>query len=359
MSNMNVFVPSAFPSRVTSGVVGLLLAPVFLNAQVKTLDSFETKVGWSFVKADGVSLSLALEKGVTGKALRFDYDFTKGTGFGGIQKLFPIDLPENYELSFYLKAESPANNLEIKFLDSTGNNVWWVNNRNYAFPAKWKKIRIKKRHIQFAWGPAIDHELKRIERIEFTVASFVGGKGSIWLDELKFEPLAPEPSGYPVPVVAASSSLNEHPPRLITDNSEETFWQSQGMSNQDVLFDFTRLREFGGLHIRWLEGHSARRFEVLLSRDSRDWEKLYAVGSNQGDVSFIRLPEAEARYLKLHLTEANDPRGFGITEVRFLNLTNSLTANDFFTYAASNSTRGDYPRYWMGQASYWTVTGVS
>ena len=24
-------------------------------------------------------------------AIRFDYDFTKGTGYGGIQKLFPIE----------------------------------------------------------------------------------------------------------------------------------------------------------------------------------------------------------------------------------------------------------------------------
>ena len=28
----------------------------------------------------------------------FDYDFTKGTGYGGIQKMFPIDLPENYRI---------------------------------------------------------------------------------------------------------------------------------------------------------------------------------------------------------------------------------------------------------------------
>ena len=110
----------------------------------------------------------------------------------GIQKLFPIDLPDNYEFTFYVKAESPANNFEIKFIDSTGNNVWWVNNRSYDFPEEWKKIRIKKRHIDFAWGPTTDQSLKRIDRIEFTIASVVGGKGTIWIDDLKFEPLQPE-----------------------------------------------------------------------------------------------------------------------------------------------------------------------
>ena len=29
---------------------------------------------------------------------------------------------------------------EIKFIDSTGNNVWWVNNRNYDFPKDGKKF---------------------------------------------------------------------------------------------------------------------------------------------------------------------------------------------------------------------------
>ena len=159
----------------------LILITTIIHAQIKTLDEFESKTGWTFIKSDGVNLELTIDKGLTGNAIRFDYDFTKGTGYGGVQKIFPIDLPGNYEFTFYIRAESPANNFEIKFIDSTGNNVWWVNSRNYNFPGDWKKICIKKRHINFAWGPATDHSLKRIDRIEFTIASFVGGKGTIWM----------------------------------------------------------------------------------------------------------------------------------------------------------------------------------
>jgi hypothetical protein len=122
-------------------------------AQIQTLDEFESKEGWEFILSDGVSLDLNVVEGRTGNALRFDYDFTKGTGYGGIQKWFPIDLPENYEFTFYLKADSPPNNFEIKFIDSSGDNVWWVNNRNYEFPEDWKKIRIRKRHIELCLGP--------------------------------------------------------------------------------------------------------------------------------------------------------------------------------------------------------------
>ena len=141
-------------------VVLLVFAAAIINAQIRTLDEFESKDGWTFIKSDGVNLELSVEKGLTGNAIRFDYDFTKGTGYGGVQKLFPIDLPDNFEFTFYIKAESPANNFEIKFIDSTGNNVWWVNNRNYDFPGEWKKIRIKEKTYQFCMGTGSGSKFK-------------------------------------------------------------------------------------------------------------------------------------------------------------------------------------------------------
>ncbi len=350
---------TSLTSRLRAVSVGFLVAAGVSQAQVRVLDQFEDMAGWTPFKADGVNVNFSLENGMTGKAIRFDYDFTKGAGYGGIQKPFAIDLPDNYEFSFSLKADSPANNFEIKFLDSAGNNVWWVNSRNYTFPKEWKKVRIKKRHLQFAWGPSDDKNLRRVERIEFTVASFVGGKGTLWLDDLAFEPLPPETSDYPKPTVTASSASKDHAPELINDGSVDTSWRSQGNRNQDVIFDFTRLREFGGLHISWLKARSARRFEVRLSRDGGDWEKVYAVEANRADTSFIRLTEAEARYLKLHLVASNDAEGFGIADVKFLDIRDSLTANDFLLYAAKHSPLGNYPRYFSERASYWTVSGVN
>ena len=340
-------------------LVLLALVTTMIDAQVKTLDDFESKDGWSFIRSDGVNLDLSLDKGFTGKAVRFDYDFTKGTGYGGIQKWFPIDLPDNYEFTFYIKAESPANNLEIKFIDSTGNNVWWVNNHNYDFPKEWKKITIKKRHISFAWGPIADHSLKRIDRIEFTISSFVGGKGTIWLDDLKFEPLPPETQNYPLPAVTASSSGKDHAPELVLDNSDKTYWQSKGAQDESLLFDFKTRREFGGLQLDWLKNSYAKSFEIFLSDDSKTWEKAYSVSSNGSDVSFIRLPEAEANYLRINLIKSNGDKGFGVYGIRFLDIRNSTTPNDFFIYTSKNSPAGDYPRYFSEHASYWTICGVN
>jgi hypothetical protein len=345
-------------SRIALTISAILITTI-LHAQIKTLDTFENTDGWGFIKSDGVNLKVSNEKGLTGNAVRFDYDFTKGTGYGGIQKLFPIDLPENFEFTFYIKAESPANNFEIKFIDSTGNNVWWVSNRNYDFPEEWKKIRIRKRHISFAWGPTADQSLKRIDRIEFTIASFVGGKGTLWIDDLRFEPLQPETSAYPLPSATASSALKNHSPAFITDNANETFWQSSGASDQEVVVDFKTRREFGGLQINWLNEARAKSFDVLLSDDGKRWEKVYSVKSNQNDISFIRLVESEAKYLKIKIIESASAKSTGIREIRFLDVKSSLTPNDFLIHVAKNSPEGNYPRYLLEQASYWTITGVN
>jgi hypothetical protein len=98
---------------------------------------------------------------------------------------------------------------------------------------------------------------------------------------------------------------------------------------------------------------------VLLSEDGKLWEKVYSVLANQGDVSFIRLPEAEAKYVKINLLESASGKGFGVTEMKFLDIKNSMTPNDFLIYTAKNSSVGDYPRYFLEQASYWTISGVN
>ncbi|MFZ2322692.1 MAG: discoidin domain-containing protein [Ignavibacteriaceae bacterium] len=349
------FLYKIFPST-------LLISFIFnsvLYSQIKLLDDFGNDNGWKIFKADGVNLVVSSDKGLTGNAIRFDYDFTKGTGYGGIQKFFPIDLSENFEFTFYVKAESPSNNFEIKFLDSTGQNVWWVNNRNYDFPNDWTKIRIKKRHINFAWGPTSDQSLKRIDRIEFTIASFVGGKGTIWIDDLKFEPLQPETNIYPIPSATASSSIENHSPNLMLDSVSETFWKSLNANEQTITIDLKTQREFGGLKIDWLKNHQAKVFDVLLSGNGNNWEKVYSVSSNKSGVSFIKLTEAEAKYLKLNLSESDPKDGFGINEISFLNTANSLTKNDFIIYAAKNSPKGNFPRYFSEEASYWTIVGVN
>ena len=324
-------------------------------AQIKTIDDFESSNGWNEFKADGVTLNISSDAGLNGKAIRFDYDFTKGTGYGGIQKFFPIVLPDNFEFTFNVKAESPSNNFEIKFIDSTGNNVWWVNNRNYDFPKDWKKIRVKKRHINFAWGPTSDQSLKRIDRIEFTIASHVGGKGTIWIDDLKFEPLLPETNVYPIPFATSSNGTAN----MIFDNLTNTRWGSRKTSDEYLFVDFQTRREFGGLKIDWSKDYYASSFEILLSDDGNNWDKVYTVSSNLSNISYIRLPEAEAKYMKINFLKYYDSWGISINDITILESNDATSKNNFLLYVAQNSEKGNYPRYFLDEASFWTVLGVN
>jgi hypothetical protein len=347
----------------------LIIALVFVHteqslfAQEKVLESFDLTSStqeWNIYKADGVEIEISPAEGFKGNGIKLDYNFTKGTGYGGIQKIIPIELPENYQFTFNLKAESPPNNFEIKFLDSTGQNVWWVNNRNYDFPKEWKKVKINKRHINFAWGPTEDRSLKRINRIEFTIASYVGGSGKVYIDELKFEELPPENNSPIIPIVLASSELNESfSTKNIIDNDHETEWKSNENENQSIILDLTNRREFGGIVIDWDEDDFAENFDVYLSRDNERWEKVYSVRDANGNRSYIRLKEEDASSIKLELLTSSRGNGFGIHEIAVKNIDYSTDINKFFINIAKDHSRGFYPRYLYEEATFWTVVGVN
>lgn len=324
------------------------------------LESFESIDGWEIYKADGVEAEISSAEGFSGKGVKFEYDFIKGTGYGGIQKFFTIDLPENFQFTFYLKGDSPPNNFEFKLIDSSGNNVWWVNNRNFDFPEDWRKIKIKKRHINFAWGPTQDKSLKRIDRIEFTIASYVGGKGTIYIDELTFEELPPEDNSPINPIAKASSELSdEFSINNILDNNPSTEWRSDENENQNIILDLTKRREFGGLLIDWSKENYAKDFDVYLSTDNKKWEKVYSVKNAKGNKSYIRFVEEDAASIKINLLKSSKGIGYGIKEISIKNVDYSADINKFFINIAKDYPRGFYPRYFYEKGTFWTVVGVN
>jgi hypothetical protein len=342
-------------------IIVLLLSQSFF-AQEKYLASFDSASSindWNIYKADEVDIKISLDEGYKGKGIRLDYNFLKGTGYGGVQKLISLELPENFQFTFYIKANSPPHNLEFKLLDSSGQNVWWQNNRNFNFPAEWTKIKIRKRNIDFAWGPANDKSLKKIDRLEFTIASYVGGKGTIWIDELKYEPLPPEDNSPIVPVVSASSSLNEnYSIANINDNNPDTEWKSSIAENQKIILDFTRRREFGGIVIDWDRQDYARDFDIYISDGDKGWEKVYNVSRTAGGKSYIRLKEEYARKVKIDLQKSSRNLGYAISDISVKNIDYSADINRFFINIAEESRRGYYPRYLNKEGTYWTIIGV-
>ncbi|MBN1953341.1 MAG: hypothetical protein JW801_19205, partial [Bacteroidales bacterium] len=63
--------------------------------------------------------------------------------------------------------------------------------------------------------------------------------------------------------------------------------------------------------------------------------------------------------VRIMLNKSRVGKGFGVSELKFLDIKNSMTPNDFIIYAAKNSPVGNFPRCFLEQASYWTITGVN
>lgn len=320
-------------------------------AQISNLDDFNSTEGWKHIVSEGgdVKMNLSTDKGRTGTAIRLDYDFTKGTGYSGLQKFFPLDLPENYEISFWVKGDAPANNFEFKLADNKGDNVWMVNQRNFVFPSEWKKIKIKKRNIDFAWGPNYSAKPPRIDRIEFTIASMVGGKGSIWIDDLKFEVLPPETDNYPNPTYIFSQKTNK---------KDLKNWISKNAKKQSIVIDLKQKREIGGLNIQWLKNQFPSDFSIAISEDAKVWEKVYINSNNLNDKHIIKFEDAEPHYIKLELN-ATKAKKFAIQNFEIIPAKEVDGLNKYMIYTALNSNKGDYPSYLLKQASFFTISGVN
>jgi hypothetical protein len=289
-----------------------------------------------------------------------EFDFLKGSGYGGINKRFPMHLPDNYRFTFWLKAAAPVNNFEFKLIDASGENVWWLNQPNFTLSQEWQKITIKKRHIRFAWGPTSDRELRAVDTIEFIVAAATGGKGTICLDQLTLEPLAPARTEKPQIVVsttgvAATQSAAEN----LLDGNPTTQWRSPTGDSQDMVLDMHHTYEYGGLTITWDDRDFARRYEVQISSDQRHWETVYAVTHGAGGRRYVPLPETESRYMKLALQQSSRGQGYAIRDIALRNLMFSQPPTSLFSALAQDRPRGYFPRYIYGEQPYWTITGVN
>jgi hypothetical protein len=136
-----------------------------------------------------------------------------------VHKEFNVPLPHNYEFSFSIRGEAPPNTLEFKLIDPTWNNVRWSNQRDFVFPREWESVTRAKRDIVFAWGPVGGGEIVRVAAIEFSITAGSGGKGSVWIDDLRFVSL-PESLNGSASIVSTFSGAHS----VATTKSIEWNW---------------------------------------------------------------------------------------------------------------------------------------
>ena len=117
-------------------LAGAAVLPAPADTSPRVLDDFENVSLWKAAPAAGVKLELSSTEGegARGRALRLDFDFQGHAGWAAARRDLPLDLPENWEITFSLRGTAPVNDLEVKLVDPSGENVWWAVRRGEAPP---------------------------------------------------------------------------------------------------------------------------------------------------------------------------------------------------------------------------------
>ncbi len=257
-----------------------------------------------------------------------------------------------------MRGEAGRNNFEMKFVDASGDNVWWFRRANFQVSGDWQQIRIKRRQIEFAWGPTNDRTLKSFAGIEFVVAAGEdGGKGSLWFDRLALKPIQ-KPSQVAKPTVTASSTEGSNVAARVLDGQTKTAWQSDASGNDQTLTD----RPAGRAGV-WRPARSIGRRSCMRSATPSSCRATAKPGTRcapsklaTAAVTRILLPESEARFIRLTMPKPG--RAVGISEIYVRDLQFGASPNAFIESLAKDARRGCYPRAYSNEQTYWTIIGV-
>lgn len=315
--------------------LGVLLAVLAAPARAGETD------GWRVITSDGVEATLHEDRGQNGPCLRLDYHFRLGSGYCLIEREMPQVLPGDFEFSFHVRGEGPVNNFECKLLDlrpreggepgeNAGENVWWVNKRAYEFPREWTRVRYKRRHFEFAWGPNPTPKIDRVSRFQFGVAASRGGQGRVWIEGLAFRDVPPPPTPLPTP-------------------------HASGGGDRPLVLDLGFEREIGGLWAHTEPGadrDDRGELRVFTSDDGAAWAMVRRERGPRAARQLIPMPDAQCRYLRIECEGGRRATRAEVIEPSATATPNAMLA----TLAKENP--GKLPAMFQNRLTYWTVVGL-
>ena len=293
---------------------------------------------------------LRLSSGLTGHVpmLRMDYDFKGGAGFVVARHVYQRTMPEDYAINFRLRGSGGVNNLEIKLIDATGQNVWRHVVKDLSPPRRWKRFKVASSDIDFAWGPLGSGNISTLGCIEFAIVAGSGGTGTLWLSGLGIEDCSPTAP----PQLTSSSALPEFPAAAALQGSG---WKPQpDDAHPWIMVDWTQSRTIGGLIIDWLARAPASGFRVEASMTGSRWEILYDSATAGGRRSYVYLPALRTRFLRLNLHE---PSAGAVLRIQSFEFSRSVAA--FWNSIAQSEARGWHPRWLHREQSLWTPFGAA
>ena len=266
-------------------------------------------------------------------------------------------MPESWALALHVRGAAPANKLELKLVDPSNRNVWWWHRDAFEFPAEWQPLRIRSAEVDVRLGTGGRRAAARARRDRDRDRRRPGGRGTVWLEDLRFEDLSlREP-----PRVRASSAAAGHPPEHALDGAAAT-----------------QLAERAGPGAAVARARLPRRARVRRPGDRlggrRRGARLRGAGERRRREPGRRCGRRARRRARVttstcRAAAARDgcgcccsrppaPAGFGIASLRVEPFEFSRSLHDFFHAVAARERRGLHPRWLHREQTYWTPVGV-
>ena len=310
--------------------------------------------GWSASSAPGSRAGLAVERGAAGAALRFDFELAGEGAWAIARRSFALRLPAHWIVTLRVRADGPAHELQVKLVDPDGANVWWWRRELPAAPEA-RELVLRRASLEFAWGPASGGEPEQLGAVEIAVAAGPGGRGTLWIEDLRIEPREPA-SGPPHPrLVAASSSAPGHEPARALDGDARTSWRPDPGDGAPWLeLDLGGVREWGGLVVDFEAPGGSPASRVLASDEGTRWRLLVEEPGSPGARAWLARGEAESRFARLELA----PGFGGIVRVAFVPIELAVSPARFAAARAQAEPRGRFPRHLLREQAWWAVVGA-
>lgn len=304
----------------------VLLLCTAATARAAVLDDLRDASAWKASGSDQVKSELQRDRD---GSLCLHYDFGSVSGYAVMRRELPVDWPAAFDLGLRLKADGPPNDVQVKWADDSGDNVWWTRPATGRVGPQLKTLKLRPRHVDFAWGPATDKALKRTRWFELVAVATErgGGRGRVCLGGFALSPRAPDPATWPQP-----------------------HWQH---STAGWTVDLGAERDFNGVQLQWPAGTGALRYTLEASADARRWQVVRSVQRRGAEADALFVPDTLARHLRLRGARTVQPPQISVQDAR-----SWPDLNASFKTRAAALPRGDVPRMWLGEQSYWTLVGV-
>ena len=335
----------------------------------RVLESFDDARAFRAVPSDGVRLTLRSDAGVTGSALRMDFDFQGHAGYAVARRAFSLPpLPPHFAITLWVRGEARPNTLELKLVDSTGLNVWWMRRPELVVTAGWTRVRFRSTDLSYAWGPIGGGPPRGIAALEIAFTAGQGGRGWLALDDLTLTPLAAPVAVNQRPTVIASTSATPgSASRVVGDDFarsplgpalHQMQWASTADGVQSLTLDFGGTRQLSALALDWSTTDWPVDYDIAGSDDGRRWSLLRAVRGSAGGRRFVHLPLTEVAALRITMRRSSRGQGYALGALHVLSDSLAQTRSAFLERVAAASAPGFWPRPLAGQQSYWTVVGL-